>query len=314
MCSHMIVCANRSKKNYCEYWYIWYFSFHTSPRSRYLPRIPLCAFRVLPSSNVGPKRRLLPIHVRAGQREPKRCCLADARYKFAAALCAEPLSFRVEVEGASRRNVTRIPSPVPSAPASRGPMARRRRFVLYFSPSSSSATTCRGLARSLAQTIAPSLLVSRLAASHHGTPSLSLALIPSPFSPCVSDSFLSPFSVSRPFYLSLRSYTGCLVPSSTSSSFFRSLSLSFGRSLIVSRSLALSLSSSSLLLRHQPPSRCRAPMTVAVRHTRGGRREEKKEARVTLAFWLGIVTGRSVQYVRAAAVSVYLDTRESERK
>lgn len=62
--------------------------------------------------------------------------------------------------------------------------------------------------------------------------------------------------------------------------------------------------------RRQPPSRCRAPMTVAVRRTREG----EKEARVTPVFWLGIVTGRPA-YIRVcgrARVSlIHVNQRES---
>lgn len=123
-------------------------------------------------------------------------------------------SFRVEMEGASRRNVTRIPSPVPSAPASRGPMARRRRSVLHFFPlAAPPSPSTRARAHSLAHSLprADNRAVS-LASSRRLV--LGPSPSPPPLSACVPetpDSFLPPFSFSRPFRLSPRSYAGCLV-------------------------------------------------------------------------------------------------------
>lgn len=128
--------------------------------------------------------------------------------------------------GASRRNVTRIPSPVPSAPASRGPTARRRRSVLHFfslvTPSHPFPLhlSTRARAHSLARSLALSRRQSRCLPCLVLSPSLTITsfgmcprnprLFPSPFL------FLSPFA---PLCTALRRVFGTLF-------LFRSSSLS----------------------------------------------------------------------------------------
>lgn len=254
---------------------------------------------MLPSNNARSKRRRPPIHVHAVQREPKRCSYNErytataattttitiiATAAAAAAVLRRAASFWVEMEGASRRNVTRIPSPVPSAPAAApwpaavGP---------YFSPSSSpspypaapsraTGSFVRSLAPSRRQSCRHPCVATRPCLSFGLCPRETRGLFPSPFL------FLSPF----PLLSTPGSYAGCLVP-------FFSPSL-------------------SCLSFRPPPLPPPASAAVSMPRSDDGRsqthREGEKEARVTPAFWLGIVTGRPA-YVRA--IPIHVRRRES---
>lgn len=177
------------------------------------------------------------------------------------------LRWRGRLDATSREYLAPSPRHQPAAapwPAAVGPYSTSSLLPPRPPPSPLPVDTRPG---SLVRSLALSRRQSRLASFRRLV--LGPSLSPPPLSACVPetpDSFLPPFSFSRPFRLSPRSYAGCLVRPPP-------------------------LSPSVPCRRHprrQPPSRRRAPMTVAVRRTREG----EKEARVTPAFWLGIVTGR----------------------
>lgn len=167
---------------------------------------------MLPSNNVRPKRRPLPIRVHVGQREPKRCSL-NARYTAAAVAVVAAaaaattagrrsapyrrfgLRWRGRLDATSREYLAPSPRHQPAAAPWPAAVGSYSTCSLSPLPRRHAPGLARSLARSLAQTIAPSRSPRPVASSSvllspatsFGVCPRNPRLFPSPFL------FLSPF-------------------------------------------------------------------------------------------------------------------------